>query len=382
MPTVRDFQAKLEAIDWQNLTHAYGAAIDVPHLLLDLTEEDADIREEAIQEFHSNIWHQGTVYEASAYAVPFLIELLEMELETEKPEILSLLSLLATGSSYHEVHSPLDLAESKDPEARQELIDQELAWVRASRSAVCAGTPTFVRLLADPEAETRAAAAYLLGIAAESPAKNLQILKELYDSEEPEEVVRAAAVLAIGFLQPQPTAATEFLKEVCAGADEASCRVAAALGLFKLGSDFPDSAKKALLEVANAPEEVASVFDELTCVNIYIEGLECLAFSHFSEDPEAVLTLLIEALDYANSPQGSSIAGTILNLVFEISLTPAPTFADLPPHQKRALAAIVKNENLWAGSGILKVSTEAGQALKAAGLPTRRSALLLFLEGN
>src|SRR5688572_7894632 len=66
----------IDSIDWASLNHAYGSAEDVPGLLRQLTSDDDEKRQEAIYELFGNIWHQGTVYPATAVAVPFLYELL------------------------------------------------------------------------------------------------------------------------------------------------------------------------------------------------------------------------------------------------------------------------------------------------------------------
>jgi hypothetical protein len=74
----------LDKIDWSKLSHAYGEATDVPEVLRALTSEDEGERLEAQSKLYGNLWHQGTVYEASAYAVPFFIELLESPKVTDK----------------------------------------------------------------------------------------------------------------------------------------------------------------------------------------------------------------------------------------------------------------------------------------------------------
>lgn len=66
----------LDAVDWSSLSHAHGPATDVPQLLRSLLSKDTDVRLEACAELHERIWHQGTVYSASAAVVPFLFELL------------------------------------------------------------------------------------------------------------------------------------------------------------------------------------------------------------------------------------------------------------------------------------------------------------------
>ena len=94
----------LDDIDWHSLNHAYGPAEDVPGSLQRTTSDDATTRKEAFHAFYGNIYHQGTVYQASAYAAPFLISLLGEPMVADKWEILGLLASLAEGTSYHDVH--------------------------------------------------------------------------------------------------------------------------------------------------------------------------------------------------------------------------------------------------------------------------------------
>src|SRR5262245_59533068 len=95
----------LEAVDWASLRHAYGEATDVPGLLRALLSSDPKVREETIYELFGNIWHQGTVYPASAAAVPFLYELLTAPEVQDKPAIAHLLASIAEGVGYLEVHA-------------------------------------------------------------------------------------------------------------------------------------------------------------------------------------------------------------------------------------------------------------------------------------
>ncbi|MDN3354195.1 hypothetical protein [Actinomadura sp. DC4] len=153
----------LEEIAWDDLDHAYGAASDVPDVLRGVAEGDGD----ALNELFGTIWHQGTVYEATTHAVPFLIELLAAP-DTDTAGLLGLLSAIAEG----------------DPE------DEDTG----TRDAVAAGAPTYLRLLAHESADVRAAAAHTLGVSGETadPA-----LLEHIDADP---VVRASVVFAAGAL--------------------------------------------------------------------------------------------------------------------------------------------------------------------------------------
>ena len=64
------------------------AATDVPRNLRALAFGDEQERKQALHALHGNIWHQHTIYEATAFAVPFLVELVQNTPDQE--EILSL----------------------------------------------------------------------------------------------------------------------------------------------------------------------------------------------------------------------------------------------------------------------------------------------------
>ena len=85
---------ELDDIPWAQLTHAYGSAGDVPDLLRSLRTASPDLSgdESPLWQLFGNIYHQGTVYEATSYAVPFLIE---PAADPETPDRNGILELLA-----------------------------------------------------------------------------------------------------------------------------------------------------------------------------------------------------------------------------------------------------------------------------------------------
>ncbi|WP_433086921.1 hypothetical protein ACQP1P_14510 [Dactylosporangium sp. CA-052675] len=224
---------ELDAVAWPELTHAYGEADDVPDLLRRLATGD----EEALHALCGNIWHQGTVYEATAPAVPFLIEVLDAP-GADAAGVLRLLASIAEGSSYLAVHEHPRGAGEADEE-----LAAELAWVAAARSAVTVGRPVYVRLLrAAPSEDTRAAAAYTLAALgtvhadsthadsahadsahadsahADTDGADTAALRERAAAD-PSPVVRASAILALrarGVLDPRALADPEPLPRVVA----------------------------------------------------------------------------------------------------------------------------------------------------------------------
>jgi hypothetical protein len=63
----------LAAIDWPALGHAYGSAIDTPTDLRGLTSAMPELRAHALQQREMSICHQGSLYSATAPAIPFLL---------------------------------------------------------------------------------------------------------------------------------------------------------------------------------------------------------------------------------------------------------------------------------------------------------------------
>lgn len=128
----------LGQVPWQQLQHAYGPATDVPGLLRKVASGGDSEREQALRELWGNVWHQGTVYEASAPVVPYLSELARADnLPTQiRASLLLLIGSIAGGSSYLDVHASLVRAGLTDEEQKQ--LAQELKWVRAARQAVAA----------------------------------------------------------------------------------------------------------------------------------------------------------------------------------------------------------------------------------------------------
>src|SRR5262249_20568719 len=148
---------------------------------------------------YGNIFHQGTRYEATAYAVPFLLEVMADPDGQGRAEVLGLLSAIATGYDEGWLPDPLPIAEyRRAAEGGEALLasaarpgdddyDEEsgdFAFVDglseedqnrmytfvevAAYDAVRSGVPLFRSLLADPS--LRIGAAYALAAFPEDAA--------------------------------------------------------------------------------------------------------------------------------------------------------------------------------------------------------------------
>lgn len=219
----------LDEVDWGSLTHAYGSAEDVPGLLRDLLSHDEGVREEALYELFGNIYHQGSRYEASAYAVPFLLEMLDDPATPDRVRILELLSGLAVG----------------DGEAylATGVPDRDLwpADEAAVYEAVAGGMPLLLELAGDTDAELAGQAIQTLSWYPDHAAEIVPTLVRIAGDERQPVALAAAATMALGLvLRGRGTHDFDPLLTAHLHGDEASLRWSAAVAWAHIaGSDLP-----------------------------------------------------------------------------------------------------------------------------------------------
>ena len=154
----------LNSIEWSKISHAYGPAADVPNHIRALLSPNTKEFESAIHQLLGNIWHQGTVYEATAYAVPFLYEVLLCPACRCRIDVLYLLISIANGSSYNQVHGQVGAPKDKVSKADFDTqLERELVWVKTAFDAVAEGRESLTVLLRDDDVNIRIASAFLLG---------------------------------------------------------------------------------------------------------------------------------------------------------------------------------------------------------------------------
>jgi hypothetical protein len=177
---------QLSKVNWAGLSHAYGPATDVPGQLHALASPDVDERNKARWELYCNICHQGTRFPASAYAVPFLFELLNHNDVHDKDGIIRLLLSLATGGEdlpfgfnpseafkdvEHLVLSPEfewlnNIEQWEDAELSEtelEILDKlATLWARDTYHAVASRAKQFLDLINHDNRDVRVAAIYAI----------------------------------------------------------------------------------------------------------------------------------------------------------------------------------------------------------------------------
>jgi hypothetical protein len=227
-----------DAVDWARLTHAYGSAEAVPLLISLLTSLDDEERSSALDELFASINHQGTVYPASAPAIPFLARAAIVA-----PGDRALIALLMAGMSraYGE-----DWA---DPTTCSGAVRAQLTAVAAELAP----------LLADPDADVRRA---MLRILAICPPDQVRTIADLRAFDDENEYVRADALMALARVERAWPSLQRRLEESLGDASPA-VRQAAALTLLSAGGvPYPQETVAILADSIAAVGDVCAHFGD------------------------------------------------------------------------------------------------------------------------
>jgi hypothetical protein len=182
----------LESIRWSELSHALGMATDTPILLRGLISDFREERLDALYRLMETVWHQGTIYEATSFVVPFLARMLLSESTPDRDMIALLFASIADGSSYLEIHaSPAtNSAEnwqnllSKEGKDFSEQVVLEREWVKATRDAVAPHLELLYEFIVHEEPELRLAVASALGSYPSHATKSLEVLNAAISVED------------------------------------------------------------------------------------------------------------------------------------------------------------------------------------------------------
>jgi hypothetical protein len=226
-------------------------ADDVPDLLRSLLSDDESVRDDAWEHLYGNVWHQGTVYEATAYVVPFMLKMLVYDGPPGKSALLHFLLAVAEGSSYLAAHarSDDDQGRWRDILARQGRDleterQKELSWVEAANRALGEGIPVYFALLDDEDAEIRRLS---LGVLASLRGRTAEIVPHLQALLPT--VVDAEMVRALHELMDDGPEAQGFFADLMGGGESEKITFIAAVALTaRAGEQTPEAAVAILLD--------------------------------------------------------------------------------------------------------------------------------------
>ncbi|GCE09480.1 hypothetical protein KDAU_68090 [Dictyobacter aurantiacus] len=342
--------------------------------LRQLTSPYEYIREEAMGCLSGSICHQGWICPATAYAVPYLIELLREPAVPEKAEILRLLTQIA-------VTNP-DLSEErwrKNAEVPQWNVPEHVPFKDAC-DEVMHGHPIYLALLDAPDLEIRMQAAKLLRhVATLTSDLWAHLVTRL--RQESERKARANLILLLGALSSSKTETLAFFTDLVREDTDELIIFCAALVLVRLAKDeTPSEVVQLLAHVLLQPSEHLDVYQELPCKEAISWRAAALGLGHLRPELlQPFVPALQEKLLQAEQLWAMTLAEMLLFIVFS-SKQPADqrqwTLAELTRRQITVLSLISKRADLWDADFV----PELPDVLRKYGLPDDRQKIAHFLK--
>ena len=195
---------KLSNIAWGQLSHAHGNAADVPHMLCELAGNNRKQARRALCQLYETIFHQGTIYSATAPAVPFIWTIVDSPGAINRADLLSLLFTLTCGDELGWRVIAQSAAKGPQEEPHMPLL-------LATRQAVLQGLLARPHLLHSDDRATRIGAIRVASTFAEAAESLVPLVAALLDTED-DIRVRIAIVLALGELGQEAEVASPTLE--------------------------------------------------------------------------------------------------------------------------------------------------------------------------
>lgn len=346
--------ATLDTVDWASLTHAYGTAADVPDLIRALRTPEW---EDALHALYGNIYHQGTTYEATGPAVPFLLEVLAAPDTPCRDHLCGLLAHISIG--FDEAHLPSGVpvaalraqaaggAEILAAKGNEDIDDflGELPEAEANRAwahvtvraydAVAAGLAVVASLLTDDDLRARAVAAYTLGWFPDEGRAHVGEL--LVAAAHPDAGLAATAIVALGLLGgPVPGAALTDERDLV--------RWSAATALGRLHG--PDASAEAVAELTRWATGDQAADERMPYLDGDLRGYAALTLEH-AVGP-AAFTDLLTALGKSSGAEALNVAGAVLRQAFPDGPVPDGTpLAGLTGRQRDVVRVLASSPRAW-----------------------------------
>jgi hypothetical protein len=375
----------LDSIEWHKLKHAYGSATDVPAQIRALVSDDVEIRGKALNKLYSNIYHQGSIYEAASYAIPFFIEILDSPESKDKAELLFYLDHLSHAGSYANSHKGFSFVYSAEKLASEEFKNQlnmELSWVKLSYDAVLKGQETYTQLMENSaEAVVQCRAINLLA----SFEELREVLLPRFVAKLKHETDLDVQTAIINVLWKFPVVNEQETIDLlmnCLKDEDAIIRLVTAQTFARIYRE-------------NTPQDVIDILVEALTPDANLDGRY---WNLIWTSSTRIFPTILEALCFINRESSRTLLPRILNIIKTIGLSwlssiflmillfggekfpEGGTVKDLDELQLRALRMIDGYAKAL-GKGFHYELSQIGRNLRRYGLPYRPADLDTFLKG-
>lgn len=383
----------LDKVDWSNISHSHGPANEVPNWIKDLTSKSSNLKKKALENINDFLCHQGSVYPASLYAVPFFIELLNAEnIDIKiKIEILDLIRIWADGAATNKNKQSKNFSIEPDKEVVWQLHTEQLRkiiaqqWERNQQLetninfAASKGIDIYLKLLEHHNSEIRRLSVLLLTCFWQESSKIVPYFLALLKKEK-DKVIITCILSGLGVLaEPEPSYVI-LLQDYFIQDEQEVIKLAAAIAWLRIYRDAtPKNVIDYLLESLELYNNPAT-----NSVSLFHESVERSTGNYVIGDLFYVLTylgplqtnysfpILIQKLGTFDSWDNSRLAHTLMTLIFKQTRT-----NKLTDKQKVFLQKMADDDNFWQ-HGVSIVMDNLFQ-LK---IPYKREELQKFLEQN
>lgn len=407
----------LKTIDWSQVGSCYGRSGEIPAAIQGLTSDDAITREQALGTLWTNLEHQGSVYEASALAAPFLLEIVAHPQAQDKRQVVNLLACLGSKGAYLRPGFQtlemrlLSQRLQEEPPLHPEALDDYRRWVEQTHQAVRKGLPLFLPLLADPDPEMRMEIAFLLSAFKQDRAwLSPSVIRQL--QEETNEYVQCCLLLCLGELLLSTPEALAILMPYLVEGETELLQFTAAMALCTLLEEkTPEEAVQCLFRVLVDPLPLQPPYEQIprewgSCW-VHMRALYYLDLLTASSHQTRILERLVEVLPMLDNRIDQDCADLLLRVAFfekGFRLQLHMTLGDLDPLQQQILRRIAGTETLWRSpwqtllqgmqtsseeeessfekqfnEAMLQAAPDFSKALTYVGLPATRQGLQTFI---
>ena len=385
----------LTKVDWTKLTHAYGEASDVPELITSLASEDEGERKNALWELYGNIFHQGTRYQATPYAIPFIFELIREPKVHDKANLLKFTVDLALG--YPEAFLPkgpnvedwaIDAEQLKEEEETEGLDDIDEDWLKHidafidSYKSVLKEVPTYYKFLESKDSELKIMAIFAIAWFREVASESANNIRPLI-AKEKDELILANLLISLSMLDSyiEDKKDEQLFRNFLAENGSILVKMSAAIALVNILEEDVDIAPldyilkhiPSIIEFELSPFEFPWNDGEL--LGFISEVIKFCAV----QSPEKVIPDLSKLLSKLQGVKALNVIYSLLWIVFpELPEQGMWTLKKLNKYQKMVLKALAKNESLWTGEGL--EASDLKNLLDEYGLPSDQKALYKLLQ--
>jgi len=385
----------LTKIDWTKLTHAYGEASDVPELITSLASKDEEERKSALWELYGNIFHQGTRYEVTPYAIPFIFELIRDPQVLDKANLIKFTVDLALG--YPEAFLPkgpnvedwaFDAEQLKEEEEAEGLDDIDEDWLKHidafinSYKSVLKEVPTYYKFLESKDSVLKIMAIFAIAWFREVASESANKIRPLI-AKEKDELILTNLLISLSMLDSyiEDKKDEQLFRNFLAENDSTLVKMSAAIALVNILEEDVD-----IIPIDYILKHIPSIIEfELSPFEFPWNDGELIGFISevikfcAVQTPDRVIPDLSKLLSKLQGVKALNVIYSLLWTVFpELPEQGIWTLKKLNKYQKMVLKVLAKNESLWMDGD--SEATDLKDLLSEYRLPNDRKSLMKLLQ--